>query len=145
MEHPINIRAATNDDEPSLHHLDHIARIENERKELIRAAIKEQRAWVILSGTTEIVGYGVLSHGFFGRTFVELVYIDEQYRSSGYGPAIIEYLEQHSRSADLFTSTNESNTHMQHVLAKLGYLPSGTIFNLDPGDPELVYVKTLRS
>lgn len=30
---------------------------------------------------------------------------------------------------------------MQHVLQKLGYEQSGIINNLDPGDPEIVYVK----
>ena len=39
----------------------------------------------------------------------------------------------------LFTSTNQSNTPMQALLALLGYVRSGVIDNLDPGDPELVY------
>lgn len=30
---------------------------------------------------------------------------------------------------------------MQHILEKLGYERSGVIHNLDPGDPEIVYVK----
>jgi hypothetical protein len=33
---------------------------------------------------------------------------------------------------------------MQSLLAKLGYVPSGIIYNLDEGDPELVYFKQLR-
>jgi hypothetical protein len=33
---------------------------------------------------------------------------------------------------------------MQSLLAKLGYQLSGVIHELDPGDPELVYVKYLR-
>ena len=54
---------------------------------------------------------------------------------------MIAFLENRSQSDDLFTSTNESNSHMQHVLGKLGYERSGIIHNLDPGDPEIVYVK----
>jgi hypothetical protein len=54
---------------------------------------------------------------------------------------LIETLEQRSRSTSMFTSTNESNLHMHHVLEHLEYVPSGIIHNLDPGDPELVYVK----
>jgi hypothetical protein len=30
---------------------------------------------------------------------------------------------------------------MRQLLTQVGYEPSGTIENLDPGDPELVYVK----
>jgi hypothetical protein len=50
-------------------------------------------------------------------------------------------LDQQSKSTSLFTSTNQSNLHMQHVLEGLRYEPSGIIRNLDLGDPELVYVK----
>jgi hypothetical protein len=32
---------------------------------------------------------------------------------------------------------------MQSLLAKLNYVPSGVIHNLDAGDPELVYFKRL--
>jgi len=46
-----------------------------------------------------------------------------------------------SRSDDLFTSTNRSNVHMIHVLENLGFQRSGVIHNLDPDDPEIVYVK----
>jgi hypothetical protein len=33
---------------------------------------------------------------------------------------------------------------MQRVLENLSYERSGVIYNLDPGDPELVYFKNLR-
>ncbi len=137
----MKILEATNNDIETLFRLDHVAHEEQERRELIERAIQDQRAWVLLPGEAGIAGYGVITHEFFGRSFIELIYIDEQHRSKGYGPALIAHLEKHSRSDDIFTSTNESNTHMQHVLANLGYERSGTIFNLDPGDPELVYVK----
>ena len=94
-----------------------------------------------LTESGEIAGYGVISHDFFGRSFLELIYIDQEKRSKGYGPLLISFLEEQSKSQDLFTSTNESNSHMQRVLEKLGYQRSGIIDNLDPGDPEIVYVK----
>jgi len=43
----------------------------------------------------------------------------------------------------VFTSTNESNAPMRALLGQCGYKPSGSIDNLDPGDPELVFVKFL--
>lgn len=137
----MKIRATTPDDLPRLYEMDHIAHSEVERRELISNAVNDQRAWLVESSEGHTVGYGILSHEFFGRSFIVMVYIDEHHRSRGYGPALIEFLEQHSRSGELFTSTNESNKHMRHVLTKLGYEPSGTILNLDPGDPELVFVK----
>lgn len=137
----MKIRTVTSDDLSSLCAIDHIAGSDLKRKGLISNAINGQCAWLVESSDGHPVGYGILSHDFFGRSFIELIYIDERHRSKGYGSAVIRYLEQKSRSDDLFTSTNESNAHMQHVLTNLGYERSGTIFNLDPGDPELIYVK----
>ena len=102
--------------------------------------MKNGSAWVV-EMSDGIIGYGVISHRFFGRSFIDLIYIAEPLRSSGYGSELIAFLEGQSRSDDLFTSTNESNVHMQHVLEKLGYERSGVIHNLDPGDPEIVYLK----
>ena len=139
----MKIRAATSDDMASLYAIDHIVGTDEKRKDLISNALNDKCVWLVESTDGRTLGYGILTHEFFGRSFIELVYIDEHHRSRGYGSALIGYLEQRSRSDDLFTSTNESNAHMQHVLTNLGYEPSGTILNLDPGDPELIYVKKL--
>ncbi|MGH1359886.1 MAG: GNAT family N-acetyltransferase [Burkholderiaceae bacterium] len=139
MAEPL-IRPARADDISTLFDLDHIARLSSDRRDFIQDAVKNSRAWVAES-SDGIAGYGVISHGFFGRSFIDLIYIAETLRSSGYGPRLVALLEGQSKSKDLFTSTNRSNSHMQHVLEKLGYERSGVIHNLDPGDPEIVYVK----
>ncbi len=134
------IRQAFANDMSTLGDLDHIARGNSYRRDFIRNAVESHRAWVVeISGG--IVGYGVISHAFFGHSFIDLIYIAEPQRSSGYGPQLLAFLEGQSQSSNLFTSTNASNSHMQHVLEKLGYERSGVIHNLDPGDPEIVYVK----
>jgi mannose-6-phosphate isomerase-like protein (cupin superfamily)/GNAT superfamily N-acetyltransferase len=136
------IRSATAVDLPALHALDYIAQSEPERRAFIDRSVGEGCAWVIeLAG--QIWGYSVIGHDFFGRSFLELVYIAAERRGQGLGPVLIRFMETQSRSADFFTSTNESNRHMQYVLEKLGYERSGVIHNLDPGDPELIYVKHL--
>ncbi len=56
----------------------------------------------------------------------------------------MEALAARCDTPKLFTSTNQSNQPMQQLLDALGYLPSGVIHNLDPGDPELVYMLNLR-
>jgi ribosomal protein S18 acetylase RimI-like enzyme len=138
------IRPATTADLPALWALDHLAASAAERRSFIAQAVSERQAWAIeLAG--QLCGYGVLKHDFFGHSFLDMIYITAERRSHGLGPALIRFLEMQSRSANLFTSTNESNHHMQHVLAKLGYERSGVIHNLDPGDPELVYVKRLAA
>lgn len=134
------IRQAVPDDISTLSDLDQIARGSSDRRAFIQDAVQNSRAWVV-EICDRIIGYGVISHGFFGRSFIDLIYIAEPLRSSGYGPKLLAFLEGQSQSNDLFTSTNKSNSHMQHILEKLGYERSGVIHNLDPGDPEIVYVK----
>ena len=134
------IRQAVANDISTLSDLDQTARGSSDRRDFIRDAVKHGRAWVV-EISDGIIGYGVISHGFFGRSFIDLIYIAESLRSFGYGSKLVAFLEGQSQSNDLFTSTNESNSHMQHVLEKLGYERSGVIHNLDPGDPEIVFVK----
>ncbi|MEM8504389.1 MAG: GNAT family N-acetyltransferase [Cyanobacteria bacterium P01_D01_bin.1] len=134
------IRQAVPNDISTLSGLDQIARGSSARRNFIQVAVRNGRAWVV-EISDGIIGYGIISHEFFGRSFIELIYIAETLRSSGYGSKLVAFLEDQSQSNDLFTSTNKSNSHMQHILEKLGYERSGVIHNLDPGDPEIVYVK----
>lgn len=112
------------------------------RRELIDAAIAARHCWVVETAGG-VAGYAVLTANFFGREFLELLFVAPEARRGGIGDAILETVERARRADRLFTSTNESNTAMRALLAKRGYEPSGTILNLDPGDPELVFVKFL--
>jgi GNAT superfamily N-acetyltransferase len=112
------------------------------RRELVDAAIAARRCWFAeLSGA--VCGYGILTSNFFGRDFIELLYVSEAARRKGAGGAILAAIERARHRDRLFTSTNESNAPMRALLERRGYQPSGTIANLDPGDPELVFVKFL--
>lgn len=135
-----SIRQGVFADEVHLHALDHIARHDEDRRSTIDRAVREERCWIVERDEI-VVGYGIISHAFFGRSFLELIYIDVSRRGQGLGPMLIRVLEQQSKTTSLFTSTNQSNAHMRHVLERLGYEPSGRIDNLDPGDPEIIYVK----
>jgi GNAT superfamily N-acetyltransferase len=113
------------------------------RRELVDAAIAARRCWVAEQNGT-VCGYGVLTTNFFGRDFVELLYVAEVARRRGAGDAILATIENARREDRLFTSTNESNIPMRALLERRGYQSSGTITNLDPDDPELVFVKFLN-
>jgi ribosomal protein S18 acetylase RimI-like enzyme len=62
-------------------------------------------------------------------------------RRQGIGTALVRHVESLCKTDKLFTSTNESNRPMRALLAKLQYVCSGVIHNLDEGDPEIVYFK----
>jgi GNAT superfamily N-acetyltransferase len=85
----------------------------------------------------------VLEYTFFDQGFVPMVYVAESWRRHGVGAALLEALARRCTTPKLFTSTNASNGPMQALLANAGFVPSGIVHNLDPGDPELIYVRFL--
>jgi ribosomal protein S18 acetylase RimI-like enzyme len=84
-----------------------------------------------------------LTGNFFGRDFIELLYVAEECRRCGIGNAILETIEHARPSSRIFTSTNELNIAMRSLLEKRGYQLSGKIENLNADNPELVFVKFL--
>jgi ribosomal protein S18 acetylase RimI-like enzyme len=91
-----------------------------------------------------VAGFVVLDRSFYGQPFVSLLIVDERRRRRGIGSALMRHVESACPGEKLFTSTNESNTPMQRLCHKLGYIRSGRIENLDDSDPEIVYFKRLR-
>lgn len=92
-------------------------------------------------GAALLVGVAIVSHYFYGRPFLEFVWVDASYRRGGIAYALVHQCEQHHTDDRIFTSTNTSNAPMRALLHKMGWIESGVIDNLDPGDPELVFVK----
>jgi ribosomal protein S18 acetylase RimI-like enzyme len=139
----ISVRAAVEDDINPLYTLDDIAQREEERREFIRREIAAGDCFVAVIDKT-VVGYGVLNYTFHHTGCIDMLYIHSDYRRRGVGTALLRHMESRCRTPKLFTSTNQSNLKMQSLLGKLGYEPSGVIYNLDEGDPELVYFKRLK-
>ncbi|MGA9796813.1 MAG: GNAT family N-acetyltransferase [Rhizomicrobium sp.] len=113
------------------------------RRALVDAAIAARNCWVV-EAAGQVIGYGVLTSNFFHRDFIELVHVAENARRGGAGSALLLAIERSVRADRIFTSINESNAPMRALLEKRGYKPSGRIENLDPDDPELIFVKLLR-
>ena len=87
-----------------------------------------------------IVGFAVLTEGFFHQPFTDLVIVGEAHRRRGYGRRLVDCCVGLSPAAKVWTSTNQSNAPMQALLTGAGFMPSGRVDNLDPGDPELIFV-----
>lgn len=112
----------------------------------IRRGVDGGACWLADDNSGKPLGYALLNkRAFFGFDFVELLYAEPSARRCGVGRALIEHLESECITAKLFTSTNESNTAMRELLARLGYRRSGVIYNLDKNDPELIFVKLLAA
>ena len=139
----ISIRPAVSTDIEALCSFDQIAHANRERQQFIANSVSAGTCYVATT-EAEIVGYGVLNYVFYGQGWIDMLYVAEGRRRQGAGKALIEHMERQCRTAKLFTSTNLSNLPMQNLLAKLGFVISGRIDNLDEGDPEVVYFKRLR-
>ena len=139
----ISIRPAVENDIDTLCSFDLIAQRENERREFIRREVISGNCFVAVTNET-VIGYGVLNYTFYYVGCIDMLYIHSDHRRSGAGAALLRHLESLCQTPKLFTSTNLSNLPMQSLLAKLDYVLSGVIHNLDEDDPEIVYFKRLR-
>ena len=140
----MRIRLARQEDVKNIIRFDHIAKSRKERRDFIKRSVLNKRCYVAaIKGKP--VGYTVLKYDFwsFGGGFISMLYMHEDYRRRGIGSALMNYATKKCKEEKLFTSTNQSNKPMQSLLKKLKYERSGIIYNLDPGDPELIYFKRI--
>jgi GNAT superfamily N-acetyltransferase len=86
-------------------------------------------------------GFAIVTRHFYGFPFVDLLHVSEARRRAGAGSALMAHCEAVHDADRIFTSTNESNAPMRALLGKAGWLPAGVVHYLDPGDPELIFVR----
>jgi GNAT superfamily N-acetyltransferase len=107
--------------------------------ERIQTLIQEQHCLVAVE-QCEVTGFLVLQPGhFFGRDFIDLLYVAPSWRRQGAGRALMRAALSHASTSRVFVSTNESNTPMRILLRSEGWAPSGVLTGLDEGDPEHVF------
>ncbi|MFI4935611.1 MAG: GNAT family N-acetyltransferase [Caulobacterales bacterium] len=136
----IDVQRATTADLGQLGAIDPRLGFEADRATTVGELLALGESW-IATVDGRPAGYVLASRHFFGRPFVDLLVVAEDCRRRGVGAALMARCEAAHDDDRLFTSTNESNAPMRALLARAGYEPSGIIQNLDPGDPELVFVK----
>ncbi len=122
--------------------LDHMARSCEQRRCFISHAV-EANICFVAETSRQVIGYGVMEYKFFDNGFLEMLYVHSEHRRGGVGSSILKQIESACRTAKLFTSTNLSNLPMQALLIHEGFHLCGTVHGLDPGDPELFYLKQL--
>ncbi len=140
----VTIRQALGPDFDAIASLEPIARDDPRWAAFVRTAIAREECFVATRGDS-VLGCAILDYSFFTNGFIPLVSVDAESRRQGIATALIRYLETHCRTPKLFTSTNVSNSGMQELLRKLGFVATGFVDNLDPGDPELVFFKVAKS
>lgn len=129
-------------DAQSIRSIDPIVPINPSRAEMIDTWL--QRDFVLVAEMdNRIVGYGVFNHEFFRQSQIDMLMISKEYRGKRIGEMLLLSLEKYADTAKMFITTNLSKHPMQKLLLRNGYKPCGYIDELDPGDPELVFVKQM--
>ena len=130
------LRAAQADDVSSIAAIDPAG---PGRLEQIRALIQEQASLVAVEHG-QIAGFLALRPAhFYGRDFIDLLFIAPRWRRHGLARALIRAALQNATTSRVFTSTNQSNTPMSNLLRSEGWTPSGVLNGLDENDPEHVF------
>ncbi len=144
MMETIEIRDARPSDRDAIIAIDHSARVEPGRIPFIDRVLGTATC-LVAEREGRVVAFGSLEYTFYDNGFISMLYVAEPARRRGIGRRLMDALAARCATPKLFTSTNESNTPMQALLQSLGYVPSGVIEHLDPGDPEWVYFLDLRT
>ena len=139
----IVVERATEDDLSDLYEIDHAVIGRGGRQALLTQSVAERRTIIARIGAMPL-GFAIVHNHFFGNKFIKLVVVHPDNRRQGVASALVRYVEKTSPGEKLFTSTNQSNTAMQALCEKFGFVRSGQIDNLDDGDPELIYFKRIE-
>lgn len=143
-EDMISIRTANISDIDTLINLDTTEPEDKGRQAHIRSWVAALKA-VVAEIDDAVVGYAVIEYTFFDQGLITMLQVAEAHRRKGVAAQLLLHLESVCRTDKLFTSTNESNGPMQKLMDAVGYSPSGTVYNLDEGDPELFYFKRITN
>jgi len=138
----VEIRRALPADVPALVACDAHAQAHIARQEALQAWALAGAILLAESGA-RVRGFVVLEHGLFGHGFIPLLGVAPDARRQGLALRLLGAAEAACRTAKLFTSSNASNAAARALFERAGFVRSGTIENLDAGDPELVYFKAV--
>ncbi len=138
----MKINGATESDIEAIISVDHVAAHDENRRRYICEWVSGDST-ILAIVDDAVVGYAVLEYTFFWQGFISMLIVTEASRRKGVGTALVSHLEEICKTGKLFTSTNKSNEPMQALMQSMSYEPSGIVYNLDDGDPELFYFKKL--
>jgi ribosomal protein S18 acetylase RimI-like enzyme len=112
--------------------------------ELINTKLKEKEILVARNHHNNIIGWLRYNYFWDNTPFMNMLYIDENYRGKGIGKELVRFWESKMKDSGyklLMTSTL-SNEQAQHFYRKLGYKDSGSLL-LEDEPLEIIFTKLL--
>ncbi|MFB9277599.1 GNAT family N-acetyltransferase [Cohnella cellulosilytica] len=110
---------------------------------LIRSKIREHEIFILRDQNQEI-GWMRYGHFWDNIPFMNMIWIDEDYRGRGFGKEVVLHWEElmRQRGFKLVMTSTLSNEDAQHFYRKLGYRDSGCLL-LEDEPLEVILVKKL--
>lgn len=121
--------------------------LDNDRhisKELIRTKLKENEILVVRSQDSKIIGWLRFSYFWDNTPFMNMLYINENYRNKGIGKNLVKFweIEMKNKGYKLLMTSTLSNEQAQHFYRKLGYKDSGSLL-LENEPLEIIFTKNV--
>lgn len=109
----------------------------------LKKKISDKEILIALS-ENEILGW--LRFGFFwdNNPFMNMLFIEEPYRSKGIGKKLVQFWESEmkKRKFKMVMTSSQSDENAQHFYRKIGYVDSGSLTL--PNEPlEIIFIKKL--
>ena len=106
--------------------------LDNDRhisKELIKNKLKEKEILIVRDLESKIIGWLRYSYFWDNTPFMNMLYINENYRNKGIGKELVMFweTEMKGRGYELIMTSTLSNEKAQHFYRKLGYKDCGSL------------------
>ncbi len=121
--------------------------LDNDRhvsKQLIKNKLKEKEIIIAKDQDNKIIGWLRYSYFWDNTPFMNMLYLNENYRNKGIGKRIVEFWEtkMKSKGYELVMTSTLSNEQAQHFYRKLGYKDAGSLL-LDDEPLEIIFTKSI--
>ncbi len=113
-------------------------------EELIKRKIKNKEIIVIKDKDDSNIGWLRYNYFWDNTPFMNMLYIDENYRSKGLGKEVVSFWEEEMKDKgyELIMTSTLSNENAQHFYRALGYKDSGSLL-LENEALEIIFTKKL--
>lgn len=121
--------------------------LDNDRyvlKQLIKNKLKEKEIMMVKDQDNKIIGWLRYSYFWDNTPFINMIYLNENYRNKGLGKELVRFweTEMKSKGYELVMTSTLSNEQAQNFYRKLGYKDSGSLL-LENEPLEIIFTKRI--
>lgn len=114
------------------------------KEKLIASKIRDKEIFLFQDESEGIIGWMRYSYFWDNTPFMNMIWIEEPYRSRGLGKQVVGFWENHvqEQGFKLVMTSTQADEEAQHFYRKLGYKDAGCLL-LDDQPMEIILTKKL--